>query len=168
MEYINESLQTYFSSRAPLQGASPEGVLSYLTKTFSGLLDLHNFNVMAKADHWDQQFVSHVKSCLFSEEIGDQRLKLELLCFRGKVPTPLHNHPEFLIERVLEGTLLEQQFSISDRAAKICCEEIRPQGHQRSIYDPQGHPHVVRSMTKTCLTLCLSYGRPVADLPIKE
>lgn len=102
---------------------------------------------------------SHFKRLLFDEKLGDMLLKLELIYFTGLEWTGPHIHPEFVLDEVLTGELLEQIYNKQGTNYNKDKLNIRPTGDFRAIYDPQGHPHNVIAKDGPSCVLCLSLGK---------
>ncbi len=102
---------------------------------------------------------SHAKEVIFQAQCDLGILKVEKIQFISEVFTCLHTHPEYLVDEVIEGELIEREFKILINSQfQNTNTLIRPVSDRRLVYDPSGHPHIVSSSTSKCKTISVSLG----------
>lgn len=110
---------------------------------------------------------SHGKEILLKLNTIHGTLRFEKMLFCEQRETELHTHPEFIVDEILEGFLIENQFSMNDLNFKYSHTVQRNPGHIQKVYDPKGHPHKVHSLKGDCLTVCLYLGHQYVE-KVKE
>lgn len=139
---------------------SSEIILSLMNDLFTHLIQIIDsktiFKNLVGAPH-----DSHSKILFFEEYLVHGNLRFEKMQFFKGVSTVLHSHPEYLVDEIMSGSLLEQNFekNIYDLYTPLS-SRVRQEGHRTQVYDPlNGHPHKVVAQGADCLTLCLYLGK---------
>lgn len=107
---------------------------------------------------------SHIKLLYCEKEINHGTFKIEAMQFTGVKPTCLHTHPEFVIDEVISGELVEESFAFNtDDTLTFSQRDIREEGSFKKVYDPSGNPHKVTAKGAPCITLCISLGKNIVE-----
>lgn len=104
---------------------------------------------------------SHFKEVIYKKTTKWGDLSVEMMLFTGEEYTGFHTHPEFVVDKILEGRLIE-----IDENGDV---DHRKEGCVRSSFDPKGMPHNVKGDNGTCVTLCCYLGfNPVSKMKYME
>ena len=102
---------------------------------------------------------SHYKKILHQEETHEGRLTIALTYFTGRKSTGLHIHPEYIIDEVIHGQMIENLYKKEGELYIFDRKRFRLTGDKRRIDCPMGHPHDVIAHVDPCVTLCLTMGQ---------
>lgn len=114
--------------------------------------------------------VSHVKELLFAQKTSLGQLKVEVIYFGNKVSTGLHIHPEFIIDEIFYGGLVESVYKKTSDGIhhgpvfSPLKTERRLVGDYRISYDMDGLPHDVIGIEDINISLCLSLGKKPMEM----
>ena len=142
-----------------LKGTSQEK-LSILSEMFETLKQSVDVTEILRINRWDQEFKSHVKKCLYEKAFGQNILRFELLRFNHLISTPLHTHPHYVVDEVVQGSLFEELYQRQNNSFQLHEKQVRTVGSRRELFDVDGSPHKVRALSQKCISLCLSFGGP--------
>lgn len=114
--------------------------------------------VNSKITPEDIKDISHLKETKFEKQTLMGLLKLELMYFGNSYWTGLHSHPEYVIDKVISGSLREKTYCLITHSYKQ--ENLRVSSEfSRNLYDPQeGFPHNVIGNEPLNISLCLTLG----------
>lgn len=102
---------------------------------------------------------SHYKQILHESEGANGTLIIALIYFTGTKPTGLHIHPEYIIDEVVHGKMIESVYKKDGDEYVLDKEHFRQKGERISSYCLKGAPHSVIASEGVCVTLCLVFGK---------
>lgn len=109
-------------------------------------------------------FESHGKEILLKLNTKHGTLRFEKMLFCEQRETELHTHPEFIVDEILEGFLIENQFKLVNGINFEYSHTLqRNPGNLQKVFDPKGHPHKVHSLKGDCMTICLYLGHQYVE-----
>lgn len=143
---------------------NPEQVLAYLSCHFNRFKKIFLKNQFLKEEFVqdlikNSETISHKKKALLEESTAWGTLRLELLVFTGKKYTGPHTHPEFVLDEILNGELIEKELCGEGNSLEVKRDHYRKTGDWVQSFDPQGRPHNVTAINGPCLSLCLNLGK---------
>lgn len=104
------------------------------------------------------QLESHKKYILKEEETPLGNLIFEYIIFSPGIPTGAHIHPHFIVDKIIEGKMLEIRYHKEDACYEKSFEQVRIVGDERALYCKECLPHNVMAIDKPCKTFNLSLG----------
>lgn len=109
--------------------------------------------------------LSHVKVNYVNQEIKQGELVFEIIYFTGDKSTGLHTHPEFIIDEIVQGSIEEINYKLTDDGNyKYCGRVIRKEKDFRTIHNVCGMPHDVCAKDSPCISYSLSLGRRCVEI----
>lgn len=102
---------------------------------------------------------SHAKVLYLEELTNHGTLKFECMYFTGDCYTALHTHPEYVIDELIDGELIEDEFELRNDEYISTNQIKRVDNDLRKSFDPSGLPHRVCAAKDGATTLCLSLGK---------
>ena len=102
---------------------------------------------------------SHAKVLYLEELTNHGTLKFECMYFTGDCYTALHTHTEYVIDELIDGELIEEEFELQGDEYVSKNKIRRVDNDLRKSFDPGGLPHRVCAVKDGATTLCLSLGK---------
>ncbi len=142
-----------------------KGKLDCLSALFEALKEKTPVNESFKDRELQTEGLTHVKENLIKKSTALGELRYDVIYFKKQQATCYHTHPEFVIDEVFLGRLLETPIKKQDDGLyKQQNDILRRAGSTNRSFSPDGSPHRVMGLDELNVNFLLTVGNLKAEV----